>query len=213
MGAATARLLARERAKVVIADMLEREGRHVAENIGDSAHFEGIDVTDEANSEAVVGAIAARFGRLNVLVNNAGISGSAEQDFHSTDAWHRIMAVNAAGTFYGIKYAVPAMRKARGGSIVNPSSIASITGSEHAHMAYNASKAARSAADDQTGGGAVREGRHAGEFGASGDHAADAHFGAERRSGDTRRSHAVHSKAPAGRGGRGGECHPVADLR
>ena len=82
------------------------------------------------------------FGKLDVLVNNAGISGSAEQDFYSTEAWHRIMAVNATGVFFGIKYAIPAMVANGGGSIVNLSSIAGITGSEHVHIAYNASKAA-----------------------------------------------------------------------
>jgi NAD(P)-dependent dehydrogenase (short-subunit alcohol dehydrogenase family) len=69
MSAATARLLAREDAKVVIADMLEHDGRHVAESIGDTAHFERLDVTDEANWEAVVDAAVARFGMLNVLMN------------------------------------------------------------------------------------------------------------------------------------------------
>jgi len=142
MGAATARLFAREGAKVVIADLLEHEGRQVAERIGDAALFEKLDVTAEASWEAVVAAAIKRFGKLNVLVNNAGISGSAEQDFYSTEAWHRIMAVNATGVFFGIKYAVPAMKQAGGGSIVNLSSIAGIIGSEHVHMAYNASKAA-----------------------------------------------------------------------
>ena len=70
-----------------------------------------------------------------MLVNNAGISGSAEQDFYSTEAWHRIMAVNATGVFFGIKYAIPAMVANGGGSIVNLSSIAGIIGSEHVHMA------------------------------------------------------------------------------
>jgi NAD(P)-dependent dehydrogenase (short-subunit alcohol dehydrogenase family) len=70
-----------------------------------------------------------------VLVNNAGISGSAEQDFYSTEAWHRIMAVNPTGVFFLIKYAIPAMVANGGGSIVNLSSIAGIIGSEHVHMA------------------------------------------------------------------------------
>ena len=70
-----------------------------------------------------------------MLVNNAGISGSAEQDFYSTEAWHRIMAVNPTGVFFGIKYAIPAMVANGGGSIVNLSSIAGIIGSEHVHMA------------------------------------------------------------------------------
>ena len=70
-----------------------------------------------------------------MLVNNAGISGSAEQDFYSTEAWNRIMAVNPTGVFFLIKYAIPAMVANGGGSIVNLSSIAGIIGSEHVHMA------------------------------------------------------------------------------
>jgi len=142
MGAATAQLFAREGAMVVIGDVLEHEGRQVADTIGAAARFEKLDVTDEDNWDSVVAATTRHFGKLDVLVNNAGISGSAEQDFYSTDAWHRIMAVNATGVFFGIKYAVPAIKSTGGGSIVNLSSIAAIIGSEHVHMAYNASKAA-----------------------------------------------------------------------
>jgi NAD(P)-dependent dehydrogenase (short-subunit alcohol dehydrogenase family) len=142
MGAATARMFAREGAKVVIGDLLEHEGRQVADAIGAAARFERLDVTDEANWAAVVAATKRHFGRLDVLVNNAGISGSAEQDMFSTEAWHRIMAINATGVFFGIKHAIPAMRAAGGGSIVNLSSIAGIIGSDGVHMAYNASKAA-----------------------------------------------------------------------
>src|SRR5271165_6163421 len=139
MGAATARIFAREGAKVVIADVLEHEGRQVADAIGASARFEPLDVTKEEDWAAVVAATTRHFGKLDVLVNNAGIS---EQDFYNTEAWHRIMAVNATGAFFGIKYAVPAMAANGGGSIVNLSSIAGIIGGEHVHMAYNASKAA-----------------------------------------------------------------------
>ena len=142
MGAATARLFACEGAKVVIADVLEPEGRQVADAIGAAARFEPLDVTKEDDWAAVVAATTRHFGKLDVLVNNAGISGSAEQDFYSTEAWHRIMAVNATGVFFGIKHAIPAMVANDGGSIVNLSSIAGIIGSEHVHMAYNASKAA-----------------------------------------------------------------------
>ena len=111
MGAATARLFAREGAKVVVADVLEHEGRQVADAIGASARFEPLDVTKEEGWAATT----RHFGKLDVLVNNAGISGSAEQDFYSTEAWHRIMAVNATGVFFGIKYAVPAMIANGGG--------------------------------------------------------------------------------------------------
>jgi NAD(P)-dependent dehydrogenase (short-subunit alcohol dehydrogenase family) len=142
MGAATARIFAREGVKVVIADVLEREGRQLADAIGAAARFELLDVTKEEDWAAVVAATTRHFGKLDVLVNNAGISGSAEQDFYSTEAWHRIMAVNATGVFFGLKYAIPAMISNGGGSIVNLSSIAGIIGSEHVHMAYNASKAA-----------------------------------------------------------------------
>lgn len=142
MGAATARLFAREGAKVVIADVLEREGQEVAAAIGAAARFEPLDVTSEESWAAVVSATTQHFGKLDVLVNNAGISGSAEQDFYSTEAWHRIMAVNATDVFFGIKHAIPALIANGGGSIVNLSSIAGVIGSEHVHMAYNASKAA-----------------------------------------------------------------------
>ena len=91
MGAATARMFAREGAKVVIADLLEHEGRQIADSIGASARFELLDVTKEESWAAVVTATRRHFSKLDVLVNNAGISGSGEQDFYSTEAWHRIM--------------------------------------------------------------------------------------------------------------------------
>src|ERR1700720_1162166 len=73
--------------------------------------FEALDGTREERRVAVVAATTRHFGKLDVLVNNAGISGSAEQDFYSTEAWHRIMAVNATGVFFGIKYAIPTARR------------------------------------------------------------------------------------------------------
>src|SRR5258707_8627638 len=129
MGTATARMFAREGAKVVIADVLEHEGRQVAEAMGASARFEPLDVTNEDDWAAVVAATTRHFGKLDMLVNNAGISGSAGADFYSTEAWHRIMAVNATGVFYGIKHAIPAMIANGGGAIVNLSSIAGLIGS------------------------------------------------------------------------------------
>lgn len=142
MGAATARMFAREGAKVVIGDVMEHEGQQVAASIGEAARFEKLDVTNEESWAAVVAATVKQFGKLNILVNNAGVSGSAEQDLYSTDAWHRIMGINATGVFLGLKYGIPAMAAGGGGSIVNLSSIAGIIGSEGIHMAYNASKAA-----------------------------------------------------------------------
>ncbi len=145
MGAATARRFGREGAKVVVADVLEDEGRQVAESIhaaGGEATFLRLDVTDEANWKSVVDATVASFGKLNVAVNNAGISGSKVNDTMETEAWHRLMAVNATGVFLGMKFEIPAMQKAGGGSIVNISSISGNAGQHRIHFGYNASKGA-----------------------------------------------------------------------
>jgi len=145
MGAATARRFAKEGAKVVIADMLDEDGRAVAADITRSngaAEFMHLDVTDETNWQQVVAATVAKYGRLDILVNNAGISGSAVTDMLDTDAWDRLMAVNSRGVFLGTKYAVLEMKKTGGGAIVNLSSISGNTGQTMTHMGYNASKGA-----------------------------------------------------------------------
>jgi NAD(P)-dependent dehydrogenase (short-subunit alcohol dehydrogenase family) len=145
MGAATARLFAREGAKVMIADMLDKDGQEVADSIvkaNGAAAFMHLDVTDEASWRDVVGATVARFGKLDILVNNAGISGSGEDDTLGTEAWDRLMAVNSRGVFLGTKFAVPEMQKAGGGSIINLSSISGVVGQDGIHVAYNASKGA-----------------------------------------------------------------------
>lgn len=145
MGAATARRFGKEGAKVVVADMLEEDGRKVAADInaaGGAAEFMKLDVTDEANWQSVVQATVAKWGRLDVMVNNAGISGSAVADLLDSDAWHRLMLVNSTGVFLGTKHAVRQMQKNGGGSIVNLSSISGVTGQSMTHPGYNASKGA-----------------------------------------------------------------------
>jgi NAD(P)-dependent dehydrogenase (short-subunit alcohol dehydrogenase family) len=145
MGAATARRFSKEGAKVVVADMLEEDGRKVASDItmaNGAAEFMRLDVTDEASWQSVVAATVAKHGRLDILVNNAGISGSAVSDMLDTDAWDRLMQVNARGVFLGTKYAVLEMKKTGGGAIVNLSSISGNTGQTMTHMGYNASKGA-----------------------------------------------------------------------
>ncbi|MBV9778017.1 MAG: glucose 1-dehydrogenase, partial [Acetobacteraceae bacterium] len=132
----------REGAKVVIADTLEDEGRQVAAAIGEAALFHRLDVTDEAEWQAVVASTTERFGGLDILVNNAGISGSAYADLFDMVGWHKVMEVNATGVFLGMKHAVPAMRARGGGSIVNFSSISGFVGQARIHMSYNASKGA-----------------------------------------------------------------------
>ena len=145
MGAATARRFAKEGASVMVGDVLEDEGRRVAADItraNGSAEFLRLDVTSEADWKAIVDATVAKWGKLDILVNNAGISGSAVTDMLDTDAWDRLMAVNSRGVFLGTKYAVLAMKRAGGGSIVNLSSISGVTGQTMTHMGYNASKGA-----------------------------------------------------------------------
>lgn len=144
MGESIARLFAREGAKVAIADLLEREGNDVVSAIkatGSDAMFVRLDVSDEAQWLDAVRATVARYGRLDVLVNNAGISGSVP-DRMSTEYFDKLMAVNARGTFLGMKTAIPEMQKTGGGSIVNLSSVSGIVGQSFIHMGYNGAKAA-----------------------------------------------------------------------
>jgi NAD(P)-dependent dehydrogenase (short-subunit alcohol dehydrogenase family) len=159
MGASMARIFAGEGAKVCIADVLEAEGRQVAAEITQSngaAMFRRLDVTSETEWQATVDATLAEYGKLDILVNDAGLSGSAVEDLYDIAAWDRLMAVNARGVFLGMKYAIPSMQKAGGGSIVNISSISGVTGQRDLHVAYNASKGA---VRTLTKAGAVQHGR------------------------------------------------------
>src|SRR5258708_39330990 len=145
MGASMARIFAREGAKVVVADVLDDEGRRVVADItqaNGAAIFRHLDVTSEAEWRATIDATLAEFGKLDILVNDAGLSGSAVEDLFDTAAWDLLMSVNARGAFLGMKFAIPIMKAAGGGSIVNISSISGITGQQGIHVAYNASKGA-----------------------------------------------------------------------
>ncbi len=141
MGAVTTDLLAAEGAEVVVADVLEDEGRTQAEKIraaGGRASFHRLDVTDDS---AWAGLAEAR-PDADILVNNAGISGSAHADPFDLDAWHRLMAVNVTGAFLGCRHFVPKMAASGGGVIVNISSISGVVGQDNIHHGYNASKGA-----------------------------------------------------------------------
>ena len=122
--------------------MLEAEGKKVADSLGGSGRFLRLDVTSEAGWQDAVAATLSSFGKLDVLVNNAGISGTYDPDTLSTSAWDRLMDVNAKGVFLGMKHAIPAMEQAGGGSIVNISSVSGFVGQNGIHMGYNASKGA-----------------------------------------------------------------------
>jgi len=144
MGESTARIFADEGAKLVLTDVLRKEGEAVAASIqaaGGEAVFVPHDVTQEADWQKVVGAALERYGKLDILVNNAGISGGLP-DKLDVAAFDRLMAVNARGTFLGMKYAIEHMQKVGGGSIVNISSISGIVGQDFVHMGYNGAKGA-----------------------------------------------------------------------
>ena len=144
MGAAEARMFAREGAKVVIGDLLEEEGAKVAAEIGETggeALFVRLEVTDEASWRSAVEAAVERFGKVNILVNNAAILRLQGLLETTEEIWDEVMDVNAKGTFLGTKAVIPEMRRAGGGSIINISSGAGITGSQR-NTAYHASKGA-----------------------------------------------------------------------
>ena len=145
MGAEDARLFAREGAKVAIADIREEDARKVEAEIaeaGGEAMVIMLDVSKEDQGEQAVAAVVSKFGKLDILVNNAGISGSGESDSSSTDAWDRLIDINAKSVFLGMKHAIPEMEKIGGGAIVNISSISGLVGQESIHPGYNASKGA-----------------------------------------------------------------------
>ncbi|HEY1929025.1 MAG TPA: glucose 1-dehydrogenase [Caulobacteraceae bacterium] len=142
LGAAAARRLAAEGAKVMVTDVAADAGRALADDItaaGGAAAFESHDVTSEGDWERTVVATVARFGGLNVLVNNAGVAGSHELMTHEYEAWRRILSVNLDGVFLGLRYGGPAMAAAGGGSVINISSILGKVGFPNA-AAYCASK-------------------------------------------------------------------------
>ncbi len=145
-GAAEALLFAREGAKVVIGDILDDEGRQTEAQIaelGGDASYVHLDVTSTDDWDAAVQTALDRYGRLDILVNNAGIGGTGGGIEGATlESWDRTLDINAKGVFLGTKAAIPALRDAGGGSIVNISSIAGIIGLTSGNPAYAASKGA-----------------------------------------------------------------------
>ena len=144
MGAAEARLFAAHGARVVLGDVRKEPIQQLADELvaaGHEAMAWQLDVRDELAWRALVEAAEQRFGRLDVLVNNAGIADSSGIEDTSRERWDEVVAVNQTGTWLGMKTAVPAMRRAGGGSIVNVSSIYGIVGSRGS-AAYHAAKGA-----------------------------------------------------------------------
>ncbi len=152
-GATEARLFAREGAAVVIGDILDEEGLKLEAEIrelGERATFVHLDVTEPDQWESAVSRAVTEYGKLDVLVNNAGVGaidvaglGAPRIDATSAEVWDKIMDVNSKGVFLGTRAAIPAMRAAGGGSIINISSVAGLVGAGHgsgASAAYSSSK-------------------------------------------------------------------------
>ena len=144
-GAVEAKLFAREGAKVVFGDVLDDGGKQVEAEIheaGAEATYVHLDVTREDDWQAAVNTAVDRYGKLDILVNNAGILIRKGIEDTTEEDWDQVMGVNAKGTFLGTKHAIPAMRQAGGGSIVNISSTAGLVASPSGSASYTASKGA-----------------------------------------------------------------------
>ena len=138
-GAAEARLFAAEGAKVYVTDVLDAEGEATAADIGETAAYHHLDVTDEEAWIMLRDELLEREGRIDVLVNNAGIFRIMPTALTSESEYRQIVDINQVGTFLGMKTVIPPMVAAQSGSIVNISSVAGLTGAAGT-MAYTASK-------------------------------------------------------------------------
>jgi NAD(P)-dependent dehydrogenase (short-subunit alcohol dehydrogenase family) len=145
IGRETALLFAREGASIVVADVNDQAGAAVVaelEAAGGKAVYVHADVAKAADAEGMVRAAQERFGKLNVLFNNAGISHADDDDAINTDeaVWDLTMNINLKGVFLGCKYGIPALRRAGGGAIINTASFVAVMGAATPQLAYTASK-------------------------------------------------------------------------
>ena len=144
-GAAEAKLFAKEGAKVVITDILDNEGKKTEAEItetGGKCLYMHHDVTNSKDWETIVSKTVEHFGKIDILLNNAGIAVWGTNDDTSEEIWDSVMDVNAKGVFLGTKHVIPEMKKNGSGSIINVSSISGIIGQPAIQPVYNASKGA-----------------------------------------------------------------------
>lgn len=144
IGRAICLAFAKEGAKVVLADILEEDGVVTVSEIkasGGVAYFIKLDVSSRSDWGAAMEFALDKCGQINILINNAGISGTAFNNVLDNVGWERLMSINAGGAFLGTHFVVPIMQKNGGGVIINMSSISAIIGQNNVHFAYNASKA------------------------------------------------------------------------
>jgi len=142
MGAVEAELFVQQGAKVLVGDVRDDEGRALVEKIGADAAYAHLDVTSEDDWAAAVQKATDRYGKLDILVNNAGVSARGTIEETSVEDWDRVMGINAKGVFLGTRAAIPEMRKAGGGSIVNISSQLGLVGMAESSPQYQSSKGA-----------------------------------------------------------------------
>jgi NAD(P)-dependent dehydrogenase (short-subunit alcohol dehydrogenase family) len=145
IGGETALLFAAEGAKVVLTDVNDAAGNEVVARItkaGGKALYVRADVSQSADCEAMVRAAEQTFGKLDVLMNNAGIMDSNDDDAQKTseEVWERTLAINLRGVFLGCKHGIPALQRAGGGSVINVASFVASLGAATAQLAYTASK-------------------------------------------------------------------------
>jgi meso-butanediol dehydrogenase / (S,S)-butanediol dehydrogenase / diacetyl reductase len=143
IGAATARRLARERASVVVADLSGTRASEVAHAIvqqGGNAQWLKMDASDPEGVQAAIRLATDKWGRLDIMFNNAGLGAVETLEAMTLETWNRILAVTLTSVFLGIKYSLPIMREQGSGSIVNTASISGTAG-DYGMSAYNAAKA------------------------------------------------------------------------
>ena len=143
IGAATARRFAREGARVVVADLSGRRAEAVASEIASSGalvEWLKMDAADPDGAQAVVRRAVDTWGRLDIMVNNAGHAEVAPLDEITLEGWNRVLAVTLTGAFLGMKYCLPVMRRQGRGAIVNTASISGTAG-DYGLSSYNAAKA------------------------------------------------------------------------
>lgn len=142
LGAAIARRFVATGAEVFVCDVNDEAGKTTVAALGAKAHYQHLDVTKEADWIAAFAAVTATCGRLDVLVNNAGINIREPVEEMTAEHFDTMLAVNVKGPFLGIKHAIPLLRKGGGGSIINMSSICGLVGHKYTTEAYTVTKGA-----------------------------------------------------------------------
>ena len=144
MGKVASELFAAEGASVVLTDVNDEAGEATATAIGDAAAYIHADVSKESDAEAMVASTVERFGRLDVLYNNAGIMPLDDGSITDADGsiWDAVFSVNVKGVAFGCKYGIPAMIESGGGSVINVASFVAWLGAATSQTAYTASKGA-----------------------------------------------------------------------